>query len=76
MRRYLSIGALVCSVVAVTAHACLWDRDTLAAEARGLPGITEVITGRFDRFPAFFYEMRLERVAAEVEADPDQLRFV
>ncbi|MFK7760456.1 MAG: hypothetical protein AB8C13_11000 [Phycisphaerales bacterium] len=73
MRRYLSIGALVCSIVAVTAHACLWDRDTLAAEARGLPGITEVITGRFDRFPPLFYEMRLERVAAEVEADADRL---
>lgn len=73
MRRFIHIGALVCSVLAATAHACLWDRDTLAAEARGLPGITEVITGRFDRFPPLFYEMRLERVAGEIAGDPDNL---
>lgn len=73
MRRFIHIGALVCSVLAATAHACLWDRDTLAAEARGLPGITEVITGRFDRFPPLFYEMRLERVTGEIDTDPDNL---
>lgn len=75
MKRYFTIAALVCSVLAVTAHACLWDRDTLAAEARGLPGITEIITGRFDRFPPLFYEMRLERVVGELAADADNLEL-
>lgn len=73
MKRCFTVAALVCSVLAVTAHACLWDRDTLAAEARGLPGITEIITGRFDRFPALFYEMRLERVVGEIQPEPDNL---
>lgn len=75
MKRCFTVAALVCSVLAVTAHACLWDRDTLAAEARGLPGITEIITGRFDRFPPLFYEMRLERVIAELANDADALEL-
>lgn len=75
MKRCFTVAALVCSVLAVTAHACLWDRDTLAAEARGLPGITEIITGRFDRFPPLFYEMRLERVVGELAADADNLEL-
>lgn len=75
MKRCFTVAALVCSVLAVTAHACLWDRDTLAAEARGLPGITEIITGRFDRFPPLFYKMRLERVVGEIAADADNLEL-
>ncbi len=54
-------------------NGCGWDRDTLAREASGFPGITEVITGRFERPPALYYEMRLERVARELETDPDYL---
>ena len=46
---------------------CLWDYDTLEAEAKGLPGLTEAITGRFDRFPPRYYEMRLERCATAIE---------
>jgi len=54
-------------------NGCFWDRDTLAYEASGYPGITEIITGRFDRFPPLYYEMRLDRVANEIESDPDNL---
>lgn len=54
-------------------NGCFWDRDTLAFEASGYPGITEIITGRFDRFPPLYYEMRLERVANEIESAPDNL---
>ncbi len=54
-------------------NGCFWDRDTLAFEASGYPGITEIITGRFDRFPPLYYEMRLERVANEIESAPDSL---
>ena len=53
--------------------ACLWDRDTLRYEAKGLPGIVEVITGRFEREPPLYYEMRLERVTREIAADPARL---
>ena len=54
-------------------NGCFWDRDTLAYEASGYPGITEIITGRFDRFPPLYYEMRLNRVTNEIESDPDNL---
>lgn len=52
---------------------CFWDSDTLRAEAAGLPGVAEIIVGRFDRFPDMYYVMRLERVEALLESDPDQL---
>ena len=45
--------------------ACLWDRDTLAEEMAAGDDrelILGAITGRFDRFPAKYYAMRLERI--------------
>ncbi len=82
MRRTLpSFRALCWAGFAVTvtvvgvAKACLWDYDTLKAEAAGLPGIVEIITGRFDRFPPLYYEMRLERVAGEIEAGATDLEL-
>ncbi len=51
-------------------NGCLWDSDTLRTEATGAPGMVETIVGRFDRYPPLYYEMRLERVAKELEADP------
>ena len=53
--------------------ACSWDRDTLRIEAEGLPDTVHAITGRFERNPALYYEMRLERVALGLEADPTNL---
>jgi hypothetical protein len=47
---------------------CLWDRDTLAAEAKKAPGIVEVLTGRFERQPARYHEMRLASVTREIES--------
>lgn len=67
------VAALVCSSAA--ALPCLWDRDTLRFEAQGLPGIVETITGRFEREPDRFYEVRLERVAREVAAEPGRLEL-
>jgi len=55
------------------AFCCLWDTDTLANEAKGLPDVVQVITGRFERNPPLFYEMRLKRVAAELDRDPTLL---
>jgi tetratricopeptide (TPR) repeat protein len=67
------VAALVCSSAA--ALPCLWDRDTLRFEAQGLPGMVETITGRFEREPDRFYEVRLERVAREVAAEPGRLEL-
>ena len=41
---------------------CLWDRDTVAMELKGMPEIQNVIAGRFERNPDLFYEMRIERI--------------
>lgn len=49
-------------------NGCLWDSDTLRTEASGLPGVGEIITGRFDRFPPEYYEHRLARVTAKINA--------
>lgn len=62
------IALLACSV-----RACLWDSDTLRTEAKGMPSVIQAITGRFDRFPPLYYEMRLARVEREVIDRPDDL---
>jgi tetratricopeptide (TPR) repeat protein len=59
----------------VPASACLWDRDTLASEAKGIPDVIQVITGRFERNPPLYFEMRLKRVAAELEKRPQKLEL-
>lgn len=53
--------------------ACLWDSDTLRAEAAGAPGMVETIVGRFDRYPPLYYEMRLQRVTKLLDSDPTDL---
>ncbi len=55
------------------ARACLWDRDTLAEEAKGKLDTVKAITGWFDRYPPKYYEMRLERVTKELAAGPEDL---
>ena len=57
------------------AHACLWDRDTLAMEAAGLPDVPRVATGRFPRSPPAYYEMRHRWLRAGMDpADLADLR--
>jgi len=60
---------------ATGALACLWhsDTDTLEEEGLGIPDVMNVIVGRFERNPPLYYEMRLARVAQQVETDPDNL---
>ena len=55
------------------ARACLNDRDTLAEEVKGLPDVVQVVTGRFERDPPLYYQMRLARVAAELKVGPGLL---
>ncbi len=69
----VTLGLTVGVVLPTLCRACLWDSDTLAAEARGLPGIVEVTTGFFPRNPPKYYEMRLERVERELAAEPSAL---
>jgi tetratricopeptide (TPR) repeat protein len=72
MKRVLTAMALLLGLP-LSAVACLWDRDTPVDEARGLPEVVAVLTGRFERNPPLFYEMRLERVEAHLRSDPTDL---
>jgi hypothetical protein len=64
---------LILSVLATTA--CVWDRDTLGMEVKKFPGLTQIITGRFERNPRLYYQMRLDRVAKELESNPTNLEL-
>ncbi len=72
MRRALTALLLLLGLP-LSVVACLWDRDTPADEARGLPEVVAVLTGRFERNPPLFYEMRLARVADHLQSHPEDL---
>lgn len=69
--RYLAVVTLQLLFCSSSASACIWDRDTLSAEAIGLPEVIDVIVGRFDRPPAKFYEIRLRVVTELLRKEPD-----
>ncbi len=48
-------------LAAMPAHACINDRDTLAEEIKGLPDVAQIITGRFERNPPLYHQMRIDR---------------
>jgi tetratricopeptide (TPR) repeat protein len=71
-----ALSALVVVAVATLSRplaACLWDYDTLEAEAKGIPDVIFVIVGRFERNPPLYYQMRLDRVARRLADNPDDL---
>lgn len=57
------------------ATACLWDSDTISQEATGKLEVIETAVGWFDRFPPLYYQMRLDRVSAEIENTPQKLEL-
>jgi FAD/FMN-containing dehydrogenase len=68
----LCVGLLL---VPSVARACAWDSDTLEAEARGVPDVIRALSGRFERNPPLYYEMRLARVEREVRTAPQKLEL-
>jgi tetratricopeptide (TPR) repeat protein len=72
MKRALAALTLLLGLP-LSAAACLWDRDTPLDEARGLPEVVAVLTGRFARNPPLFYEMRLESVRDHLQSHPEDL---
>ena len=50
--------------------ACLNDRDTLASEAQRRPDVLRAITGRFERNPPLYYDMRIARLKVELARNP------
>src|SRR6187402_393045 len=70
--RHLTL-VLAVSVIAPPALACLWDNDTLRDERRGLPGIAEILSGRFEHHSEFFYRDRMKKMEARLAAEPNDL---
>lgn len=69
---FRSLLALV--LLATPALACLnsrdSDTDSLTNEARQLPELTRVLTGRFERNPPLFYQLRIQREQKELATNP------
>ncbi|MDX1972151.1 MAG: hypothetical protein SFY68_06420 [Candidatus Sumerlaeia bacterium] len=67
---------IVCTLLTIllftnAALGCLWDRDTLSAEADGRTEALNAIVGNYDQFPPEFYEARVQRVTWEITKNPD-----
>ncbi len=73
MRPLLFVALLVCVPLAPT-NACLNDRDSdaLAVQNTRFPDALRVISGRFERNPPRFYQMRIARVERELKSKPLQ----
>jgi hypothetical protein len=69
----ITLANLVLILIPAAALACIWDSDTLRAEAKGLPGLLEIMTGRIDRPPPLYFQMRLDRASGAIARDPDDL---
>jgi tetratricopeptide (TPR) repeat protein len=69
------VTALLAAMATTTAlprpaAVCLWDYDTIRDERRGLPGVAEVLAGKWERHSPFFYENRVARMTALVAKVP------
>jgi tetratricopeptide (TPR) repeat protein len=71
MRVFWTLTLLI--LIVGSCLACAWDRDTLAYESKKFPDVLQVITGRFERNPPLYYEIRLNRVAEELKRHPQRL---
>src|SRR4051812_3311507 len=71
--RLLLFGCWMALTMVSHCYACLWDRDTVAHEATGIPEVVDIIAGRFERNPPLYYQMRRERVEALLKRDPSNL---
>jgi hypothetical protein len=54
-------------------YCCMNDRDTLGFELRNIPDAQRALTGRFDRFPALYYEMRIARLNINSSLKPSEI---
>lgn len=64
------VALLAALFPAAAALACLWDYDTIRDERRGLPGVAEVLAGRWERHSPFLYENRVARMRALIGREP------
>ena len=58
------------------ARACIWDYDTLRDEQRGLPEVSSILAGRWERHSDFFYENRVAAMRALLAENPGDLAAI
>ncbi len=58
-------------MAATPSNACLWDRDTLAAEQARFPETAQLITGTFPRHSREFHEWRAKECLKLIDAGAD-----
>lgn len=77
-RTHLSVIWMILVLLSLSpvARACIWDYDTLRDEQRGLPGVLEALTGRFERRSEFFYRDRIQRMERHRVASPFDLAAI
>jgi hypothetical protein len=73
MRVLYALPVVTLLILLPTSRASLWEDETLAARAKGLPDLVRIVTGRFERNPPLYYEMRLARATARIQAVPSDL---
>ena len=71
--RTICLAAVATMLSILPANACLNDQDTLAREARARPEALNAITGRFERNPPLYYQMRITRESAQIAVNPNDL---
>ncbi len=63
---------LLLTILVATAHACLWDTDTLDEERSDSPSAIELVTGAFARHSAAFYRWRIQDRQQKLEDGDDK----
>ncbi len=73
MRLSICFWLLLCSVLALPqiGLACLWDDDTLRDERRGMPGIAEILAGKWEKHSSYFYEQRVNAMKQRIASHPN-----
>ena len=52
---------------------CIWDKDTLGDELRGLPGALDLVVGRWFVHSEAYYRQRISRLPKHLRAHPEDL---
>ena len=76
MRRWVVLVVGWTVLIASPSWACYWDHDTLMMERRRFPSALELITGKFLRHSAAYYQWRIDDRLEKLKADPKNLRFL
>ena len=75
----ISIAGMLLALLLLhcNALACIWDSDTLADEQRGLPDMTAIIVGRYERHTRDFYLRRRNNAMRALKtATPAQAKLL